>query len=157
MNNDRRCRQCGKPLVRRDGECVSDWRERKSCNRSCHVAWNNAKPIWLTFTEKTEPRDSGCIEWTGHRDPKGYGRFSSQGGEILVHRLAYTMHFGVDPGELHVLHSCDNPSCCNPHHLFLGTNADNMADRLAKGRQARLFGDANPNYRHGRNCAEKAA
>lgn len=98
---------------------------------------------------------SGCIEWTGYTDPKGYGRLSVASGEVLAHRIAYGMHYGAINNGLHVLHRCDNPSCVNPAHLFLGTNDDNMADKVRKGRTSRFYGEDNPNYRHGRNCSRR--
>lgn len=55
----------------------------------------------------------------------------------MTHRLAYEMCIAPIPRGLHVLHRCDNPPCCNPDHLFLGTIADNNADKVAKGRQMR--------------------
>lgn len=56
---------------------------------------------------------------------------------LKAHRLAYYIYYRIDPGHLLVCHTCDNPFCCNPLHLFLGTNADNAADRDGKGRQAK--------------------
>lgn len=149
---DRRCRHCGEPLTRRAGEGICDWTERKSCDRSCHVAWKNSKPIWLTFAELTIVRDNGCIEWQGHSDPKGYGRFSAK-GEILAHRLAYRMHNGPIPDGYMVLHRCDNRLCVNPQHLFVGDNQANMDDMVRKGRSVKRYGTDNPNWRHGRNVA----
>jgi hypothetical protein len=78
-----------------------------------------------------------CWWWTACRLPAGYGRFSVNGRMVLAHRYVYELVYGIDPGDLQVLHTCDNPSCCNPAHLFLGTQADNMADMEAKGRQSR--------------------
>ena len=156
MENERRCRACGKPLKRKSREKASDWQARRSCGRKCHVGWKNAKPIWQAFADMLELQESGCMEWTGHRDPKGYGRYSSHSGEVLAHRLAYIMHYGP-VGSKHVLHRCDNPSCCNPQHLFLGSNQDNMDDKVAKGRSVRLYGRKNPNWRHGRNCKREIA
>lgn len=157
MENDRRCRSCGAPLSRRKNEDERDWNERKSCNRSCHTAWKNAKPIWQTFVDLCSAQPDGCIEWRGHKDPKGYGRFTSHGGEVLAHRIAYSMHYGSIPDGMHVLHRCDNPSCVNPRHLFPGTNQDNVDDKMRKGRAADLSGTNNPNWRHGRNCASPKA
>ena len=83
-----------------------------------------------------EPSDSGCIEWKGSTRRGGYGRITIQGSrEISTHRLAWIIAHGDIPEGLCVLHKCDNPSCCNTEHLFLGTKAENNLDRDRKGRQ----------------------
>lgn len=75
-----------------------------------------------------------CIEWVGSLDPKGYGRLRIGGGvTIKAHRLAYLLHHGYLP-DLFICHSCDNPSCVNPDHLFAGTIQDNHKDMVRKGR-----------------------
>jgi transposase-like protein len=78
-----------------------------------------------------------CWEWTAATNCSGYGIFLAGGTCVLAHRFGWLLATGEDPGDLCVLHRCDNPRCQNPAHHFLGTRADNAADRNAKGRQAR--------------------
>jgi hypothetical protein len=85
--------------------------------------------------DKREPDE--CWPWTGAHLPEGYGLMYKSGRPRRWHRsnrLAYELLVGPIPDGLHVLHRCDNPPCCNPAHLFLGTQADNNRDRDQKGR-----------------------
>jgi len=91
---------------------------------------------------------SPCWEWTGSKTPQGYGQVNAGVGvtNVRAHRLSWYLNNG-EIGDFHVLHKCDNPSCVNPSHLFLGTNADNVADCVAKGRQCKTdwsAGEDNP-------------
>lgn len=72
-----------------------------------------------------------CWEWMGATYTKGYGQFASD----CAHRWSWRIHRGPIPRGLHVLHRCDNRTCVNPDHLFLGTNLDNVRDMDAKGRR----------------------
>ena len=107
-----------------------------------HTKPRTQRPVEERFLEKTitsETRSwdgTPCLEWTVMRLKDGYGQFRLDGKMQLSHRVAM-MLAGVEIGELQVLHRCDNPPCVNTDHLFLGTNADNMADMIAKGRSAR--------------------
>jgi hypothetical protein len=82
-------------------------------------------------------QSDACWIWTGARLPNGYGRVTQQGKQVYTHRLAWELTHGPIPDGLVVCHSCDNPPCCNPAHLWLGTPADNVHDRDAKGRGRR--------------------
>lgn len=94
---------------------------------------------WLwARTDRSNP--SGCWEWNAYRARTGYGlvRLSSDkhGMPRYTHRLAYELAKGPIPEGMEVCHSCDNPPCINPDHLFLGTRRDNMRDAVRKGRVA---------------------
>lgn len=83
---------------------------------------------------------SGCIEWTGRLNDKGYGvigvyeRSECRSRQVLAHRLSWAIVKGVDPGDNLVLHHCDNPKCVREEHLYLGTFRDNVQDCLRRGR-----------------------
>jgi len=78
-----------------------------------------------------------CWEWTANKLKQRYGRFSIGKKHILAHRFSYELHYGKIPDGLDVLHTCDNPPCVNPNHLYLGTQQDNANDMVAKNRQAK--------------------
>lgn len=82
-----------------------------------------------------------CWEWKTGKLKAGYGQFAQAitGYPLRSHRYSWELHFGKIPDGMSVCHHCDNPSCCNPAHLFLGTAADNAADKVLKGRQAKGY------------------
>lgn len=98
----------------------------------------------LKFWSKVDIKgDDECWEWQGARfhkdDPKrNYGAFRSNLKTPLAHRVAWSLRNGRLPKDnLQILHSCDNPPCCNPNHLHEGTNVDNVQDAIRKGRRIR--------------------
>lgn len=97
--------------------------------------------FWATV-DKSSGAD-GCWPRKGVRTADGYARFQQgdfRSGTLVqwaAHRLAWALTFGEIPSGMCICHHCDNPPCCNPSHLFLGTHLDNVRDKVAKGRQAR--------------------
>ncbi len=78
-----------------------------------------------------------CRPFLGYCNRFGYGKFGVDGRVHFAHRIAWELTHGPIPGDMRVLHRCDNPSCCNPDHLFLGTLSDNMKDMWNKGRHVK--------------------
>lgn len=117
---DRTCQKCG--------EVYSGFNGTRYCSDRCAL---------LANVEVTD----GCWLWTGYAPAGGsralYGEFDFKSGKrMLAHRAAYLLLKGEDPGRMCVCHTCDNPRCVRPDHLWLGTRAQNNADRDAKGRHA---------------------
>lgn len=102
-----------------------------------------AERLWSRVT-----RTDDCWTWDGHTNEQGYGQIGrgyTVEGLALTHRVAWELTHGPIPDGIGVLHRCDNPPCCRPDHLFLGTQADNMQDAKAKGRARGVAGEANWN------------
>lgn len=90
-----------------------------------------------TFWQKVD-RSGGrnaCWPWTYYIGPTGYGMAGYHSKAMRAHRLAYQLTHGWLPSDVHVLHRCDNRACCNPKHLFTGSQSDNNIDMTVNGRQ----------------------
>lgn len=90
------------------------------------------------FQTYTKDNENGCKEWIAGKTSDGYGVFNINNKSLLAHRVSYEFFFGVNPEGMLVCHKCDNPSCVNHLHLFLGSQADNMKDMKNKGRRKNI-------------------
>lgn len=86
---------------------------------------------------------SNCWEWTASKSRDGYGSIGYKNKHLKAHRVSFEIFNQKIPEGMQVLHVCDNPSCVNPDHLFLGTQQDNIKDMYNKNREARLKGSKN--------------
>ncbi len=101
---------------------------------------NTAERFWSLVSGPP----SSCWEWPRCKTSRGYGSFSWENEQWLSHRLAYTLKYGrIPPGSV-VRHKCDNPPCCNPEHLELGSMRDNMLDCVSRGRKNAAKGNSLP-------------
>lgn len=90
------------------------------------------EPFWDKIAVSED--HNACWEWQRLRNKQGYGILKTGGGSRRAHRYVWELFNGPIPESMFVCHKCDNPPCCNPSHLFLGTHQDNMQDMMDKGR-----------------------
>lgn len=117
------CRLC---KVKFTSEKIQD----KFCSLKCRFLFN---------VDKTK---NGCWQWTSYKDWKGYGHFYLNGKHVKAHRFSYKFFKKeeIPKGKI-VCHTCDNPSCVNPGHLWIGTHKDNADDKMKKGRFTYMRGE----------------
>lgn len=114
---------------------------RKSCETCVALRGPRSRPIEVRFAEKFERRGPHeCWPWTGSADRWGRGYILYEGKVRRAPRVAWALHHGVPfPEDKDACHTCDNPSCVNPAHIWPGTESDNQIDAELKGRQARVL------------------
>ena len=129
------------------GLCVNHWRRNKKYGSpvaaKSHSGMFIGLPAEQRFFMQLKKTDS-CWVWSSNRDRYGYGRFHGAVNGVLTkfaHRYSYMLHKGTIPEGMLVCHKCDTPACVNPEHLFLGTDSDNMNDKISKGRHRAAFGE----------------
>lgn len=134
----RSCECCGKQIL------ISEREIKRGRGRFFSIACHNhARAVPLAdrfFGAVGTKTEGGCVLWSGAVTRDGYGIIGSGGNLskcLLASRVSYELMVGKIPAGLHVLHRCDNPRCINPIHLFVGSHAENMADKVKKGRHAR--------------------
>lgn len=108
---------------------------------------SRVRPVRPTIAERfyakvsAVPNENGCLDWLACHNRKGYGTFQIGHTSVHAHRVAWEIANGPIPPGMWVLHRCDRPRCVNVEHLWLGSNADNVRDRDAKGRGAAIKGE----------------
>ena len=137
MNQFKYCKYCHKKFFKKCRQI--EWENKQFC---CSECWNHRmetpfyKELMLQkLISQTVITKSGCMEWSGYLNQKGYGVIHAFGKHYFTHRLMWILKNGkISNGKL-ICHICDNPPCINYKHLFKGTHLDNNKDMILKGRQ----------------------
>jgi hypothetical protein len=133
---ERSCEHCGTTFL----TMVSA--PRRHCSRRCARSKKTEDRFWPKVA-----KGDGCWEWQGSRHPSGYGVIGASRHQRarMAHRVSWELHHGPIPDGLDVLHHCDNKPCVRPDHLYLGTDLENARDRIERGLERHLSGQANGN------------
>ncbi len=139
------CPECGRDFPRPPGYGHDRWFKAELCSLSCSSQRGNRQRAerraanFMAIFDQQIDRTPGqgpkgeCWEWQGLRYSGGYGRISFQNKSLKSHRIAL-FGLGDYDNPLMACHTCDNPPCVRPDHLFAGTNLENTQDKMAKGR-----------------------
>ena len=143
------CENCGAEFVQRYTCSASEWAIQRACSPSCA-----SKICDRTHNGTLEERiaekfialsKDECWEWTGAKSKRGYGLILDKGKMRQAHRIVASLRFGLLAPGIVVRHRCDNPSCGNIFHLEIGTQAENVRDRVERGREGDRSGGKNGN------------
>lgn len=113
---------------------LSGWKSRR-------LKLTASERLWARLDRRNK---YACWEWPGNRRPNGYGIIYADGKQRSTHRLSWESTHGEIPAGMLVCHKCDNRLCCNPSHLFLGTQSDNIMDCVSKNRNNHVKGESHP-------------
>jgi len=122
--------------------------KQKFCSKKCKTEFHKIKD-YKRYIQKNIVKDGNCWIWIKAHDPSGYGVASKERKKIHAHRLSYLAFKGEIPKGMCILHSCDVKACCNPDHLWLGTQKDNMQDCIKKGRHTTQIYDSSKFFKGG--------
>lgn len=141
-----------KPLTEEHKKKISEANKGRKKALTAGCKKNDVEILWSKVNKKSKDE---CWPWLGHITEKGYGRVRFEGKKYYAHRVIFNLQF---PNVIELaapkidrdtkgflLHKCDNPICCNPNHLFVGSQLDNIRDRDQKNRHADFSGEKNPN------------
>jgi hypothetical protein len=148
----RNCEACGSPYGQKIGVSRAQFLRSRACSRGCAARLGTRRrpdPLVRLYAKLDKGPGKGpwgtCWVWMGHRDRFGYGRLNwSDFDTAIAHRVSYQLHHGPIANGLEVRHRCDNPACCNPDHLELGTPDQNTQDKIIRGRQMGPRGERAP-------------
>lgn len=149
MTPTKECAYCHRIFPKNARFSAEQWDHSIYCSKRCAREGVYNKPFLSSLFARVEIDPiTRCWLWQRSTDSKGYGLVCKDGkGNQKVHRVVYELAIGDIPDGMLVLHRCDNRPCCNPFHLFLGTDKDNSDDKVLKGRERRLRGEQVHNAR----------
>ena len=123
--------ECGNQITCLGSDLKKGYKKSCGCWRKPKEIKESSENRFWKFVSKTE----NCWDWTGSKANYGYGQLSINGKPVRANRYSWILHNGEIPTGLMICHKCDNPSCVNPEHLFLGDQTANMQDMISKKRQ----------------------
>ena len=133
------CHHCGIPFIRPYRMNITRASRPQFCSQECvgrHAEAKAEQRFASRFWSRVNRgADNACWPWTGRTDSNGYGRIDWKGKPQLAHRVAFFLSNPDADPECNACHDCDNPPCCNPSHLWGGSQSENVADMDFKGRR----------------------